>query len=38
MQNAMMDEAQVGIKISGGNINNLKYAYDTNLMEKVKKN
>ena len=32
MQNAMMDEAQVGIKISGGNINNLKYAYDTTLM------
>ena len=32
VQNAMMDEAQVGIKISGGNINNLKYAYDTTLM------
>ena len=28
----MMDEAQVGIKISGGNINNLKYAFDTTLM------
>ena len=33
MQNAMMDEAQVGIKISGGNINNLRYADDTTLME-----
>ena len=26
MQNAGLDEAQVGIKIAGRNINNLKYA------------
>ena len=32
MQNAGMDEAQAGIKISGRNINNLKYADDTTLM------
>ena len=29
MQNARLDEAQVGIKISGRNINNLRYAGDT---------
>ena len=32
MQNARLDEAQVGIKIAGRNINNLRYADDTNLM------
>ena len=32
MQNARMDEAQAGIKISGRNINNLRYADDTTLM------
>ena len=32
MQNAGLDEAQVGIKIAGRNINNLRYADDTNLM------
>ena len=32
MQNARLDEAQAGIKISGGNINNLRYADDTTLM------
>ena len=32
MQNAWMDEAQAGIKIAGGNINNLRYADDTTLM------
>jgi len=32
MQNARMDEAQVGIKIGGRNINNLTYADDTTLM------
>ena len=32
MLNAGLDEAQVGIKISGRNINNLRYAYDTTLM------
>ena len=26
MRNAGLDEAQAGIKISGGNINNLRYA------------
>ena len=31
MQNARVDEAQVGIKIAGRNINNLKYADDTSL-------
>ena len=28
-----LDEAQAGIKIAGRNINNLKYADDTTLME-----
>ena len=32
MQNAGLDEAQAGIKISGRNINNLRYADDTILM------
>ena len=32
MRNAGLDEAQVGIKISGRNINNLRYADDTTLM------
>ena len=31
MQNARLDEAQVGIKIAGRNINNLRYADDTTL-------
>ena len=31
MQNAGLDEAQAGIKISGRNINNLRYADDTTL-------
>ena len=31
MQNARLDEAQAGIKIAGGNINNLRYADDTTL-------
>ena len=33
MQEARLDEAQVGIKIVGRNINNLRYADDTILME-----
>ena len=33
MQNAGLDEAQAEIKISGRNINNLRYADDTTLME-----
>ena len=32
MQNARLDEAQAGFKISGRNINNLRYADDTTLM------
>ena len=32
MRNAGLDEAQAGIKISGGNINNLQYADDSTLM------
>ena len=32
MRNAMLEEAQVGIKIAGRNINNLSYADDTTLM------
>ena len=33
MQNAGLDESQAGIKIMGRNINNLRYADDTTLME-----
>ena len=36
MQNAGLDEAQAGIKIAGRNINNLRYADDTTLMEESK--
>ena len=32
MQNARPKEAEAGIKISGRNINNLRYADDTTLM------
>ena len=32
MWNAGLDEAQAGIKIAGGNINNLRYADDTTLL------
>ena len=38
MWNARLDESQAGIKISGGNINNLRYADDTTLMEERKSN
>ena len=31
MRNAGLDEARTGIKIAGGNINNLRYADDTTL-------
>ena len=34
MKNAGLDEAQAGIKIAGRNINILRYADDTTLMEK----
>ena len=33
MRNAGLDEAPAGIKIAGRNINNLRYADDTTLME-----
>ena len=36
MQNARLDEAQAGIKISRRNINNLRYADDTILMAESK--
>ena len=36
MRNAELDEAQAGIKISGRNINNLRYADDTTLMAESK--
>ena len=32
MRNAQLEEAQAGIKITGRNINNLRYADDTSLM------
>ena len=32
MQNALLDEAQAGIKTAGRNINNLRYVDDTTLM------
>ena len=35
MQNARLDEAQVGIEITGRNINNLRYADDTTLMGEI---
>ena len=36
MRNAGLQETQAGIKISGRNINNLRYADDTNLMAESK--
>ena len=38
MGNARLVEALVGIKISGRNINNLRYADDTTFMAKAKRN
>ena len=32
MRNAGLDETQIGIKIAGSNINNLRYADDTTVM------
>ena len=37
MQNARLDEAQAGIRISRRNINNLRYAHDNTLMPENKK-
>ena len=34
MRNAMLDEAQAGIKIARRNISNLRYADDTTIMAK----
>ena len=36
MRDAVPHEAQAGIKIAGRTINNLRYADDTDLWEKVK--
>ena len=36
MRNAGLDEAQAGIKTTGKNINNLRYADDTSLMAESK--
>ena len=34
MRNTWLEDAQAGIKIAGRNINNLRYAEDTNFMAK----
>ena len=36
MRNGRLDEAQFGIKITGRNINNLRYADDTTLVAENK--
>ena len=38
MKNAGLDKAQAGIKIAGRNIFNLRYADDTTLWQKAKRN
>ena len=38
MRNAGLNEAQAVIKIAERNVNNLRYADDITLMQKVKKN
>ena len=38
MRNAGLDESQAGVKIAGNSINNLRYADDLPLWQKVKKN
>ena len=38
MQNARLDEEQAGIKSAWRNINNLRYADDTTLRQKAKRN
>ena len=37
-RNTRLDEPQAGIKIAGRNINELRHADDTTLIQKVKKN
>ena len=36
MRNSGLEEAQVGIKIPGGNISNLRYVDDTTIMAESK--
>ena len=38
LRNARLDETQAEMKIAGRNINNLRYADDITLMQKMKKN
>ena len=38
MRNTELEEAQAGIKIARRNINHLRYADDTTLWQKVKRN
>ena len=38
MKNARLEETGAGIKIAGRNINNLRYADDITVIQKVKKN
>ena len=38
MRNIGLEEAQAGIKIARRNINNFRYADDTTLWQKVKRN
>ena len=38
MRNTGLEEAKAGIKIAGRNISNLRYADDTTLWQKVKRN
>ena len=38
MKNARMEEAQAGVKIAGRNLYHLRYADDTPLWQKVKRN
>ena len=38
MRNAGLQEAQAGIKIAGRDINNLRYADDTTLWQKARRN
>ena len=38
MRNAGLEETQVGIKIAGRNINNLRYADDTTVMAESERN
>ena len=38
MRNAGLEETQAGVKIPGRNVNNLRYADDTTLWKKVKRN